>query len=86
MPDGIIRFSYRGRMVHHYMGCSTFSNNTVMPEIAVAKVHGDAPFDKIYYIGCGSRPASAQSSTPRSRDRTASFLVSVGLVSMSSRV
>src|SRR5207248_4447620 len=40
-------------MVHHYMGCSTFSNYTVLPEIAVAKVRSDAPFDKIFYIGCG---------------------------------
>ncbi len=53
MPDGTSRFSYRGQMLHHYMGCSTFSNFTVMPEIAVAKVRADAPFDKICYIGCG---------------------------------
>ncbi|MGE0007996.1 MAG: S-(hydroxymethyl)glutathione dehydrogenase/class III alcohol dehydrogenase [Parvibaculaceae bacterium] len=53
MPDGTSRFSYKGRMVHHYMGCSTFSNFTVMPEIALAKVRADAPFDKICYIGCG---------------------------------
>src|SRR5437899_9709137 len=53
MPDGTSRFSYKGRMVHHYMGCSTFSNYTVLPEIAVAKVRSDAPFDKIFYIGCG---------------------------------
>ena len=53
MPDGTSRFSYKGKMVHHYMGCSTFSNYTVLPEIAVAKVRSDAPFDKIFYIGCG---------------------------------
>src|SRR5690606_27671752 len=53
MPDGTSRFSYKGQMVHHYMGCSTFSNYTVLPEIALAKVRTDAPFDKICYIGCG---------------------------------
>ena len=53
MPDGTSRFSYRGQAVHHYMGCSTFSNFTVLPEIALAKVRPDAPFDKICYIGCG---------------------------------
>jgi S-(hydroxymethyl)glutathione dehydrogenase/alcohol dehydrogenase len=53
MPDGTSRFSYKGQTVHHYMGCSTFSNFTVLPEIAVAKVRRDAPFDKICYIGCG---------------------------------
>ncbi|HXQ45825.1 MAG TPA: S-(hydroxymethyl)glutathione dehydrogenase/class III alcohol dehydrogenase [Caulobacteraceae bacterium] len=53
MPDGTSRFSYKGASVHHYMGCSTFSNFTVLPEIAVAKVRADAPFDKICYIGCG---------------------------------
>ena len=53
MPDGTSRFSYKGQMLHHYMGCSTFSNFTVLPEIAVAKVRADAPFDKICYIGCG---------------------------------
>ncbi len=53
MPDGTSRFSYKGRMIHHYMGCSTFANHTVMPEIALAKVRQDAPFDKICYIGCG---------------------------------
>ncbi|CAN5529208.1 S-(hydroxymethyl)glutathione dehydrogenase/class III alcohol dehydrogenase [soil metagenome] len=53
MPDGTSRFSYKGKMVHHYMGCSTFSNHTVIPEIALAKVRSDAPFDKICYIGCG---------------------------------
>ena len=53
MPDGTSRFSIGGKPVHHYMGCSTFSNFTVLPEIAVAKVNPDAPFDKICYIGCG---------------------------------
>jgi S-(hydroxymethyl)glutathione dehydrogenase/alcohol dehydrogenase len=53
MPDGTSRFSYKGQKIHHYMGCSTFSNFTVLPEIAVAKVREDAPFDKICYIGCG---------------------------------
>ena len=53
MPDGTSRFSLGGETIAHYMGCSTFSNFTVMPEIALAKVREDAPFDKICYIGCG---------------------------------
>jgi S-(hydroxymethyl)glutathione dehydrogenase/alcohol dehydrogenase len=53
MPDGTSRFSVGGRRIHHYMGCSTFANYTVLPEIALAKVREDAPFDKICYIGCG---------------------------------
>jgi len=53
MPDGTSRFSCDGDPVLHYMGCSTFSNYTVLPEIALAKVREDAPFDKICYIGCG---------------------------------
>src|SRR5687767_1143647 len=53
MPDGTSRFSVGGKTIHHYMGCSTFSNFTVLPEIAVAKVRSDAPFDTICYIGCG---------------------------------
>ncbi len=53
MPDGTSRFSFEGRPILHYMGCSTFSNFTVLPEIAVAKVRSDAPFDRICYIGCG---------------------------------
>jgi S-(hydroxymethyl)glutathione dehydrogenase/alcohol dehydrogenase len=53
MPDGTSRFSYKGQKVFHYMGCSTFANHTVLPEIAVAKVDASAPFDKICYIGCG---------------------------------
>ncbi|MFL5105436.1 MAG: S-(hydroxymethyl)glutathione dehydrogenase/class III alcohol dehydrogenase [Xanthobacteraceae bacterium] len=53
MPDGTSRFSLDGRKLHHYMGCSTFANFTVLPEIAVAKIREDAPFDKVCYIGCG---------------------------------
>lgn len=53
MPDGTSRFSIGGEMIHHYMGTSTFSNYTVLPEIAVAKIREDAPFDKVCYIGCG---------------------------------
>jgi S-(hydroxymethyl)glutathione dehydrogenase / alcohol dehydrogenase len=53
MPDGTSRFSHRGKLIHHYMGCSTFSNFTVLPEIAVAKIREDAPFDKACYCGCG---------------------------------
>ena len=54
MPDGTSRFSFTdGKPILHYMGCSTFSNHTVLPEIALAKVRRDAPFDKICYIGCG---------------------------------
>jgi S-(hydroxymethyl)glutathione dehydrogenase/alcohol dehydrogenase len=53
MPDGSSRFSIGGKMVHHYMGCSTFANFTVLPEIAVAKIREDAPFEKVCYIGCG---------------------------------
>jgi S-(hydroxymethyl)glutathione dehydrogenase/alcohol dehydrogenase len=53
MPDGTTRFSYKGQPIFHYMGCSTFSNFSVMPEIAVAKIRTDAPFDKACYIGCG---------------------------------
>lgn len=53
MPDGTARFSIDGTPILHYMGCSTFSNYTVLPEIAVAKIRPDAPFDKVCYIGCG---------------------------------
>jgi len=53
MPDGSSRFSYKGEKVLHYMGTSTFSNFTVLPEIALAKIRADAPFDKVCYIGCG---------------------------------
>src|SRR5882724_11264068 len=53
MPDGTSRFSFEGKPLFHYMGCSTFSNYTVLPEISVAKINPDAPFDKVFYIGCG---------------------------------
>ncbi|MGH8212844.1 MAG: zinc-binding dehydrogenase, partial [Rhodanobacteraceae bacterium] len=53
MPDGTSRFSSGGEMIHHYMGTSTFAEYTVLPEIAVAKIREDAPFDKVCYIGCG---------------------------------
>jgi S-(hydroxymethyl)glutathione dehydrogenase/alcohol dehydrogenase len=53
MPDGTSRFSHKGKPVAHYMGCSTFSNFTVLPEIAVAKIRKDAPFETSCYIGCG---------------------------------
>jgi len=53
MPDGTSRFSYKGKPVLHYMGCSTFSNYTVLPEVSLAKIRKDAPFDKACYIGCG---------------------------------
>ena len=53
LPDGTSRFSMNGKPILHYMGCSTFANYTVLPEIALAKVREDAPFDKICYIGCG---------------------------------
>src|SRR5712672_3627970 len=53
MPDGTSRFSIGKEKLHHYMGCSTFANFTVLPEIALAKIREDAPFDKVCYIGCG---------------------------------
>lgn len=53
MPDGTSRFSYKGQTIYHYMGCSTFSNFTVLPEIAVAKIRSDAPFQTSCYVGCG---------------------------------
>ncbi|HHG90934.1 MAG TPA: S-(hydroxymethyl)glutathione dehydrogenase/class III alcohol dehydrogenase [Devosia sp.] len=53
MPDGTSRLSYKGKPVLHYMGCSTFSNHAVLPEIALARVRNDAPFEQICYIGCG---------------------------------
>ena len=53
MPDGTSRFSFNGKPLFHYMGCSTFANFTVLPEIALAKIRPDAPFDKVCYIGCG---------------------------------
>ncbi|AFZ04156.1 S-(hydroxymethyl)glutathione dehydrogenase/class III alcohol dehydrogenase [Calothrix sp. PCC 6303] len=53
MPDGTSRFSLNGEMIHHYMGTSTFANYTILPEIALAKIRDDAPFEKVCYIGCG---------------------------------
>ena len=53
MPDGSSRFSYKGEKILHYMGCSTFSNYTVLPEVSLAKIRKDAPFDMACYIGCG---------------------------------
>lgn len=53
MPDGTSRFSLNGETIHHYMGTSTFANYTVVPEIALAKIRSDAPFEKVCYIGCG---------------------------------
>jgi S-(hydroxymethyl)glutathione dehydrogenase/alcohol dehydrogenase len=53
MPDGTSRLSLGGKPLHHYMGCSTFANFAVLPEIALAKIRPDAPFDKVCYIGCG---------------------------------
>ena len=53
MPDGTSRFSFGGQRIHHYMGTSTFAQYTVVPEIALAKIRSDAPFDKVCYIGCG---------------------------------
>jgi S-(hydroxymethyl)glutathione dehydrogenase/alcohol dehydrogenase len=53
MPDGTSRFSYQGKKLHHYMGTSTFASHTVVPEIALAKIRKDAPFEKVCYIGCG---------------------------------
>ena len=53
MPDGTSRLLIGGKSIYHYMGCSTFSNFTVLPEIALAKIREDAPFDKVCYIGCG---------------------------------
>ena len=53
MPDGTSRFSFQGKPLYHYMGTSTFANYTVLPEISLAKIRPDAPFDKVCYIGCG---------------------------------
>lgn len=53
MPDGTSRFSFEGKPIYHYMGCSTFSNFTVLPEIAVAKIDASAAFEKVCYVGCG---------------------------------
>jgi S-(hydroxymethyl)glutathione dehydrogenase/alcohol dehydrogenase len=69
MPDGTSRFStLDGDPILHYMGCSTFSNHTVLPEIALAKIREDAPFDKVCYIGCGvTTGIGAVINTARSR-------------------
>jgi S-(hydroxymethyl)glutathione dehydrogenase/alcohol dehydrogenase len=64
MPDGTTRFSHKGQPIFHYMGCSTFSNFTVVPEIALAKIRDDAPFQSSCYIGCGVTTGSGRSSTP----------------------
>src|SRR3981081_4878374 len=70
MPDGTSRFSLKGKKVHHYMGCSTFSNYTVLPEIALAKIRPDAPFDKVCYIGCGvTTGIGAVVNTPKAQPR-----------------
>src|SRR6187397_3049890 len=53
MPDGSSRFSYKGRPIFHYMGCSTFSNYTVRSVISLGKIRKDAPFEKVCYVGCG---------------------------------
>src|SRR3546814_775302 len=53
MPDGTSRFSIGRTPIHHFMGTSTFANYTVLPEIAIAKIRDDAPFDKVCYLGCG---------------------------------
>ncbi|MBE9041586.1 alcohol dehydrogenase catalytic domain-containing protein, partial [Oscillatoriales cyanobacterium LEGE 11467] len=53
MPDGTSRFSYKGQKLYHYMGTSTFAQYTVVPEISLAKIRDDAPFEKVCYIGCG---------------------------------
>lgn len=53
MPDGTTRFTYNGKPIYHYMGCSTFANHSVVPEIALAKIQADVPYEKVCYIGCG---------------------------------
>jgi S-(hydroxymethyl)glutathione dehydrogenase/alcohol dehydrogenase len=68
MPDGTSRFSYKGQKIHHYMGCSTFANHTVLPEIALAKVRTDASFSRSATSAAASPPASARCcGRPRSR-------------------
>ena len=87
MPDGTSRFSLDGKKIHHYMGCSTFANFTVLPEIAVAKIREDAPFDKVCYIGCGVTTGIGAVSTPprSSRAPNASCSGSAASGSTSSR-
>ena len=63
MPDGTSRFSCDGEPLFHYMGTSTFSNFTVLPEIALAKIRPDAPFEKVCYIGCGVTTGMSQLET-----------------------
>ena len=75
MPDGTTRFSYKGQPIFHYMGCSTFSNFTVLPEIAVAKIREDAPFDTSCYIGCGVTTRLAALLTPASAQPPENTLV-----------
>ena len=60
MPDKTRRFSKNGSPIYHYMGCSTFAEYTVVPEIALAKINPEAPLDKVCLLGCGGRPASAR--------------------------
>src|SRR5690606_34900401 len=81
MPDGTSRFSMGGEQLYHYMGCSTFSNSAVVPEIAVAKVKPVAPFDMICYIRCGVTTATAAVINPAKvvRDSTAIVLGLVGI-------
>jgi S-(hydroxymethyl)glutathione dehydrogenase/alcohol dehydrogenase len=87
MPDGTSRFSLDGRPVHHYMGTSTFANYTVLPEIAVAKIREDAPFDRSATSAAVSPPASGRCSTPPrwSRAQNASCSASAASASTSSR-
>jgi Zn-dependent alcohol dehydrogenase len=87
MPDGTSRFSLDGRPLHHYMGCSTFANFTVLPEIAVARIREDAHTTRCATSAAASRPASVPSSTPprSSRARTSSCSASAASVSMSCR-
>jgi S-(hydroxymethyl)glutathione dehydrogenase/alcohol dehydrogenase len=87
MPDGTSRFSFDGKKLHHYMGTSTFSNFTVLTEIALAKIREDAPFDKVCYVGCGvTTGIGAFLIPPRwSLGRSASCLGSEASASMSFR-
>ena len=78
MPDGTTRFSIGGKTIHHYMGCSTFANYTVLPEIAVAKVRETRPSTRSATSAAASPPASAPSSTPR-RSRPAPTAIVFGL-------
>ena len=75
MPDGTSRFSLGGKPVHHYMGCSTFANFTVLPEIALAKIREDAPFDKVCYIGCGVTTGTGAVTNPAKVEPGANVVV-----------